>query len=229
MAQEKLTDNELRIWLENYGLSDRAGQVLQHVANIVHAFSVNNNETRPQTIRRLEDAKNILRELISATATGHRWLHRTDLYDELYCTGYENSLSFVDRRSLSNVAAALIERPWLESHFIEWVIVDALVCDEIREFGRSILDNPLQVRDVPFVGNKLLEKPGIENVILGIARAALIRWTIRLVLFLGLPTVGILYGICHNHVWMILLNVLVFGLYLSTQRTSLQACDSTNA
>jgi hypothetical protein len=221
MESEKLTEDELQEWVEHrgdyIGLPGRAGRVvLNSVASIVYAFSVSKNEIRPQTIRRLDDAANILRELFLCTGREPVWQHRTDLVNEFYRTGYQDTTTSLYRRSISNVAAALVERPWLESHFAEWAIVDSLVCNEIREFGRSILEeSEFKLREILFVGNKALQGEGIENVILGINRAKVINWLIRLVFFLGFPIAGIIYGFYYNHTWILFLSIAILGLYLS--------------
>jgi hypothetical protein len=200
---------------------------LRHVAEIVCCYSARQKEGFAQTKDRLEDARHLFSQLLSSVVSpgifpggadhntadslmsslklNEIWQHRTDLHHELFNTGYEETNdTFLYRPYIHSVAAAVIERPWLDSHFMEWVIVDSLVCDEVRQFGRSILEGKIfRLRDVFLVGRDALDLKGIAKILIGIARAMVIRWLVRLLLFLALPVFGIWYGARSGTWWLL--------------------------
>jgi hypothetical protein len=96
-------------------------------------------------------------------------------------------------RWVSSFAADLAERPWLDSRYLEWVIVDSLVCNRVRRFGVAVLGGEWNLKDVLFAGGAALEGEGMEQVLRGIVRAKIVRWLIRLILFFILPVAGIWY------------------------------------
>jgi hypothetical protein len=143
------------------------GRVLRRVVEIVYSFSSQNEETYAETEDRLADASRLLLGLLSVATRPTRdlstiaeiadaaqlhhhlfdhwlerniWNHRDDLLYEFTNKGYRGEEDFAFRaRCVSSFAADLIERPWLDSRYVEWVIIDWLVCNRVREFGATIL------------------------------------------------------------------------------------------
>jgi hypothetical protein len=94
---------------------------------------------------------------------------------------------------------------------VEWVIIDWLVCNRVREFGATILAGEWNLKDALFAGGALSGKNGLQ----GIARARIIRRLLRLILFFVVPIAAIWYGVQKENVVLILAGTTIGGLYLS--------------
>ena len=65
------------------------------------------------------------------------WFHRDP--HRAFTEGWESSeYVSMDRENLREAATKLLTHPWFRCQFLEWAIVDALVYDEIVQFGDAI-------------------------------------------------------------------------------------------
>jgi hypothetical protein len=226
--------------LHDFWPSSPRGEALRRVIEIVYSFSIQKNETFVQTKSRLVDVRNlflgllstvmrqsappysateiptedILQSLASPSLEPDIWHHRDDLFYEFRSKGCKDD-SFLWHPYISSIAASMIERPWLDSHFMEWVIVDSLICDEIRQFGRSILENPFASREAPlFLVDSDYEK-GIDKLLFGLARAAITRGVISFIILMVFPLAGAWYGFRNGYQWLFLGSAAVLAIGLS--------------
>ena len=157
MEPKKFTAEDLRRWIPSEWLKTAGGVKFSHISENVYSYSIAQNEDFAQTLNRLEDTKTLFLNLPRRQLKDYRhsntnddteffprdvWVHRIDLYEEFSQSGYDPS-AFLYPGYVAHIAASMVERPWLDSHFMEWVIVDSLVCNEVREFGRSIIEEEL--------------------------------------------------------------------------------------
>jgi hypothetical protein len=190
MERKKFTADDLKRWLDEFPkqsdnmgiralwfLSPR-GRALSRIAENVYSFSLQKGEVYTETKDRLEDARSLFLNLMS-TLTGswstieklweqvfkvEIWDHREVLLDEFYQKGYGNAdeyYFFMRGRMIASFAADLLKRPWLKSHYMEWVIVDSLICNKIRQYGQSILGNPPLF---PLLLARGFSKKGVEGL-----------------------------------------------------------------
>lgn len=98
----------------------------------------------------------------------------------------------VDRTAVRDVALRYLQRPWMENHLLEWMIVDSLLYAEIVAFAEEIVfdkeisghvrsDRRALFVGVPIcaVGTGILTGHAITAITLGIIYAALGLWIVR--------------------------------------------------
>jgi hypothetical protein len=239
MDREKFTEDDLNRWLEElpklsddiaiqdtWWLSER-GRAFKRVAEIVYSFSIENGETAEQTKARLSDARALLLGLLTTVSrrewppredelklwlkSGVIWHHRDDLPSEFVNRGYRDDEYFeFRRRNVSSYGAELIERPWLDNRYMEWVIVDALVCNGVRQFGAFILASEPNKDYLLFVEGTGRTRKGMKHV----QKVIMIKWIIRLFLLFVLPLGGIWYGLWSGNALSLFTGAVVGGLYL---------------
>jgi len=207
---------------ESYLTASRSRQAFRDIADIVYCYSSSKNEPFLKTLERLEDAGRLFNLLPSryigdGTGQQHRdlWEHRDDLVDEFRRAGYRNKDgTFLQGYRPVNIAAELVERPWLDSRFMEWAIVDSLVCEEIRQFGRSILETWGQHQEEPlFLSARAYEK-GLDVLLYGLEKSKILsslsEAIIFILLFMALPLYGIWYGLANDALWAVIVGGIVF-------------------
>lgn len=213
-----------------------------HVAEIVYSFSMLKNESFEQTQDRLRDARNLFLELLSAAAPKSNifeniekaasadnpirtlsesmlnpdiYYHNDELFHEFMNVGFQDTEDFAFKiKYISSFAAALIERPWLDSHFMEWIIVDSLVCEAIRETGRSILENVGNLRSVLFRESDIFVDKGMKRLLFIRERGKIMAWAMRIILFIIIPVFGIWYGLQNGNAWILLVSGAIGATYL---------------
>ena len=215
-------------------MSERAS-AFKRVAEIVYLFSIEKGETAEQTKERLSDARVLFLNLLTTLVSRREWPlpddlannyfkeelklwlereiwhHRDDLLSEFINRGYRGDEDFnFRRRYVSSFGAALIERPWLDSRYMEWVIVDALVCNAVRQCGAFILASEPNNHYFLFVDGTGRTRKGMKHL----GRVILIRWIMRLLLLLVLPLGGIWYGLWSGNALSLFTGAAVGGLYL---------------
>jgi hypothetical protein len=216
-------------------LSSPRGESFKRVVEIVYSFSAQKEESYPQTRDRLGDASRLFLNLLTTVTQtfliaddvgrsmlSHQewrkpeiWYHRDDLLYEFMSKGYNDEEDFGFReRWIASFAAALAERPWINSRYMEWVIVDSLVCNKVRQFGMAILGSEWHLNDVLFAGRAALDGKGMEAVAHGVARGIVIRRFLRVLLFFLLPLAGIWYGLRADDIIALIAGSVVAGMYL---------------
>jgi len=233
MTAEAATWNELQdlrnsqYWhVENARTYNRC---VDRLIEIVVAYGESRKEPHYKIEKRIQDAMDILERLCWATNTrleetakgprkfGVIWEHRCDLVKEFNEKGYEGFEDFVFADDLVSIGAELVERPWLSSHYLEWVVVDALVCNEIRQFGYTIIVNALTDTQTAFLKDRYMFIAADHmNQVNKIAGQALIYWwLVRLCIFLVIPGAIIWAGARFNMDWAIMTGSLIIAGYLA--------------
>lgn len=164
-------------------------------------------------------AKSIIdTEQLEASSWLHHdiWHHRDDLVGEFMKKGYADTEEFELRATLiTSFASDFLARDWIDSRYVEWLIVDSLVCNRIRQFGAAILDSDLPLKDVPFAGEAALAGSGMEAVLFGQVRAKVARWLIRLLLLLILPLATGWHGLRDGNTPLIVAGAAISAMYLT--------------
>lgn len=216
------------IWARNLRRPEIAcqyNQLLMALTEAVLDHSQTNGESESRMMERLEDAEAVLRNACygvdanlgqigkPAGRPGDVWFHRRDLLSEIK-EGYKEDIDRIDRQELIGAAAMLVERPWLDCRQLEYILIDALVCDEIRKFGRSIIETAPGNVDGLGINVEATRERGLNAIGWTILRSRLKWWAIRLVALLVAPAAMFWFGVRAGIVWMVIVGGLVAAAYL---------------
>jgi hypothetical protein len=228
---KQFTVQDLERWIGSQRLETSCGLALYQISKTIHSYCMEKGESSDETLKKLDDAKRIFNRLPRDTAYGvvpgspcphgyprpegeDIWRHHLDLHNEFFHIGYKDDNSFLYRPPIANLAAQLMDRPWIKSNLLEWVVVDSLICDEIRQFGKSILENAYSTSDFLFMGSEPPERRGLERILIKKSQATVLWWFIRIISLVLFPILTIWYGAKNDNGWLLSVGLIILTLYL---------------
>ena len=229
MSDMPFDHDEVAVWVRDR-LLDQSGcqynRVLTNMAEGVLDYCQSRNEPPDQVRERLDDAETVLRNVCygmnaniggygnTTAPLGEIWVHRTMLLKEL-SEGYKYEAEWISKDEAVGAAAMLIERPWLDVRLLEHALIDALVCEEVRQFGRSLLETapgPIdELGQNAQAGNQL----GLHAVTAALLRSRMKWWAIRIAAFLLVPAAAIWMGTQVHLPLPVIVGGLIAGIYLT--------------
>ena len=224
MEPQKFTTDDLAQWLDDFVNKfaqprsalhviwppSPRGRAFKRVVEIAYSFSAQSGEAYSETKARLTDAAALFLDLMTTTTRGRVegtdqwfeseiWYHRDDLFYEFNTKGYPGDHDFEWQENLlGSFGASLVARPWLNSSYMEWVIVDSLVCNHVRQFGQSILENPFPGFGPGWLLGLLAtgdRKKGCDHLLFRLMKARLILAATKILMFFILPGALVWYGL----------------------------------
>lgn len=129
----RVRETEFDFW----GRLNRVGEILRSIKNAC---------AQP-LVRRYWEVEDVPEPQRSTYLEANEIIWQRHDVSRVYELGYEESgYPGVDREALAHAAGEYLERPWLRLAALDWLIVDALITDEIVQYGeflkRSYLPGP---------------------------------------------------------------------------------------